>query len=1059
MELSVLPDVYDIPRRPPPPALAHNDENASKVYVSKAQRHFCFLIFMYVCWSPASLPLKDVLHALYPLLDPGGPSTATLTGDSAAVAPNGAGTFAENNIAADLFAQPRFANRKRWISGMLSGLVLSRANGLRALLRVLLLDDRVEADITMEAAQLVVRLLTTPPPVVWVLADSPSPLLLSPTNGEVLRQGSVEKGLRVVRDASTSIESEIKQLAPQLLSLLKEQADEVEEGERCNRASAAAKAREGNQPRFLARLEAVHQRLPAETLEQRLHMFVTLLLNALVRLPPRQSAAFARSYRQFFYANKYILSPGFGCLSLRSEGPYREDDVVAALRRLTSLVRGVALGAGTGVLAHVLPATAAGVLNICALQQATTASDAAELISRRQQLDHTMQRFLIPLLSNSSLHELTAHALVQACTTEHSHVFSDGNAVEVELTYVSMTCTARTLTNGLEWLLSAMPVPAPDFVHACVEAMVDACQLHLYASGVESLATPNVVSSSTDNTMHVDSTAQASVSSTPPLVLLLERLCLEAPSEAIFGARERLSLISTLALLGRLLGLSVVLYRWAVGMLNALLRSDSVRVALHGGATSSASVAGVAAAESTSTCDAGQPLEEHLRFLSRLVRTCQGILSTLQALLDHSHSQNSTSDGVMEMAPLIITIEDDPELSTLTSETCAALRSCVTDTMRQLNGCNTTCEVSSTDMESGCHAERVLQHRDSEIAVSTTAQWQRLLTQLQSALDGRSSVDVAMTLASLSRSVDEVVHDVASPEPFQSVVQPLLLTLIRVLYECDEVGCAVRAVHCVTWLCMYRFDSPDSSFIADLVWAVLGEDQLPAWLAAHVGHPAGRAPALVARFCRLRVRLLDVLLAWTDYDEDGRTLRNVDDVLRRTRHIALYDALARLCHNSSDVFVQVAALHLVGAYALAAHPRVPLAALCDLCRDVFHLSPHEMAKAAGAAALGKVVASLCQSSEATAFLLTEVDVDACQSLAAAMASYRGRPPDAAVRGTGTSRATLTEAAAVDLHDAVIQQHGRDMLQLLRRASHAYGAATLPTTPSVLKVKMPKGTFD
>lgn len=354
----------------------------------------------------------------------------------------------------------------------------------------------------------------------------------------------------------------------------------------------------------------------------------------------------------------------------------------------------------------------------------------------------------------------------------------------------------------------------------------------------------------------------------------------------------------------------------------------------------------------------------------------------------------------------------------------------------------------------------------NEVAVTVAAQWQRQRVQLQSALDGRSSVDVAMTLTALSRSIDDVVHDVADPQPLYPVVQPLLLTLTRVLYESDEVACVVRAVHCLTWLAMYRFDAVDSSFVCDITWAVLGEPTLPSWLAAQVGHTLSKTPALAARVARLRVRLLDVLLALTDYDEEGRTLRNVDDTLRRTRHVALFDVLVRLCHNTSDVFVQVATLHLVGAYALAVHPRVPLAALCDLCRDVFRLSPHEMAKAACAASLGQVVATLCHAAEvhpttaATAgsplpSLLTEVDLETCQSLAAAMASYRGRPLTGnGAPGIATS-STSYAAAEVEMHDAVIQQHGREMQRLLRSAALAWGPPRdAEETPSVLWVQKP-----
>ncbi|KPI85898.1 hypothetical protein ABL78_5030 [Leptomonas seymouri] len=1042
IEVDAVSEVYAIPREPPPPELSHNDKNSSTMYVSKAQRHFCFLLFMYICWSSASLPLRCVLHALYPLLDPGVPQSTTQADSNASVAGEGADTETENSIASALFSQPRFASRKRWVGEVLSGLVLSRANGLRAVLRVLLLDDRVEDNSTVEAAQLMVRLLTTPPPAVWMLSGPTSSISSSSTKADAVSTGPADGTLCVVRTTSPSIETHVRSLAPQLLSLLEEHADE-EDGDR---SSAATDARESSRPHFLARLEALHQRLPAETVEQRLHLFATLYLNALVRLPPRQSSAFARCYRQFYYTNRYILSPGFGCLTLRGEGPYGEDEVVAALRRLTSLVKGVALGAGTSVLSHVLPATAAGVLGICAIQRTRVDWDTGATTAGQGRLHRTLQCFLKQLLANSSLYELTAHAFVQACGTAHSHSFCGGNAVLSGITYVNAACTAETLTGGFEWLLSAMVAPAPDFVHVCVEAMTDACQVTLFALEEELPAASSVLSSATPRSVDKSAPAETSeVYATPPLVLLLEQLCLAAPSEAIFGTRERLSLVHTCTLLGRLLALSPILYRWAVGMLSALMKSDSVRVALQDGLTRATTLP----VQQLSIYEDGHALEERRRFLSRFVRASQRILSTLQMLHGPSHQQRS-SGGTVALA---LIIEDDADLLALTAEACVVLEGRVAEAMRQLNECDAACAELSKGGKENCR-RKVSSHQHNEAAVFVAAQWQQLLTQLQSALDGRSSVDIAIALASLSRSVDDVVHDVADPDLLRSVVQPLLLTLVRVLYECEEVGCAVRAVHCAAWLCMYRFDSPDSAFISDIVWAVLGEQHLPAWLATQIGCTTGKLPALIARACRLRVRLLDVLLAWTDYDEDGRTLRNVDDALRRTRHVPLYVMLVRLCHSSSNVFVQVATLHFVGAYALAVQPRVPLAALCDLCQDVFRLSSHEMAKAACAAALGKVVAALCQPCDAAALLLTEVDLNTCRNLASAMASYRGRPPGTVVKGTVASLTASSQGTDAELHDEVIQQHGRAMLQLLRNALQSLGAAPSAETPSMLQVKLP-----
>ncbi|GET89386.1 hypothetical protein, conserved [Leishmania tarentolae] len=983
-----LPATYVVPLTPPACEEAQNEANASTVYVSAEQRSFCARVFLYTCWSSAALPLHIVLQALYPLLDSDLTGAPPATAAKVSTAPGSRrewqGTsLTENHIAADLFSQERFASRKRLIRDTLTGLVLTRANGVRALLRVLLLNDRVGTEMTSEAAQLLVQLLTSPICTLWQQQIG-EPMDHSIT---LSLAGEEECCLEVVVTRVTTalpVEEQVRLLSPQLLALLEEHADETSET-----SSASVTAA---QPRFLARFHAQHLRLPAETLEQRLHLALTMLLNALVRLPPRDRHDFARSYRQFFYTNKLVLSPGFGCLSLRSDTDVEEKHVIAALIRLRTLIKGVSLGAGSGAAAHVLAATAPGLLNLCALvaHRFNGDGDASPLVSSF--LLTTLRKLLTELLGSPSLHDLCARALVDACREARGHCYKPGNVIQPGLRYTGDVCGRENLVTGLQWLLLDFAAATPGFVHACVDVMVEVCHLELFAAGVEDVALPTAprLTETAPVTFEANSLINAATTEddAPPLIALLERLSLEASGESLFGSREA-SFASTLELLGRMLGLSGVLHRWALGLIERLLSASSVEAHLVTGDT----------------------LPERLKNLSLLQRCSRNILASLTLL------NTSTRCGGAWYS-VICTNDAQMLLS-------ARVRDALDAFLKRIDT-----QLASSEAEAQLSNHKT--HKQGEIITAIRVKWERLAEKLQASLDSRAAVGAAVTLAALARSVDDVVFEVTDPQPLYDTTQRLLQLLVRVLFETDDVGAAVRAVHCMTWLGMYRFDSKDSTYMADVMWSVLAENHPPSWGVAASRYNVGTQAGSGSRLCRLRVRALDVLLSWTDYDEDDRTLRNLDDSLRRNHHTSLYDVLVALCHNTQDALVQVAAVHFLGAYALAMQPRVPVSAICDLCQDVFRLSRHEMAKAACAAALGKVVASLCHPSDTTLLVLSELDISTLQTLASAMSSYRGRRE---VKSEAIVTASAMRAAAeVDLHDEVIRQHGREMIALLRTAS-------------------------
>ncbi|KAG5476329.1 hypothetical protein LSCM1_04031 [Leishmania martiniquensis] len=994
-----LPTTYIVPPTPPACEAAVNDSNASNFYVSAEQRRFCGLVFLYTCWSPATLPLHVILQALYPLLDPGLPGPLSVTGSTLSATADQPGAtepspVAENHIAADLFAQKRFASRKQLLRGTLTGLVLTRPNGVRALLRILLLNDKVEADMTGEAAHLLVQLLTSPVSRLWWRQQQPGEPVGHRNLSSVSGKEDGAETVIVVRVATAlSAEEHARLLAPHLLALLQEHAGATA-GAPSTSAGAAATA----QPRFLSLVGAANLRLPAETVEQRLHLGLTKLINALVRLPPRSSHDFPRFYRQFFYTNKYVLSPGFGCLSLRSDTLVEEKDVIAALARLSTLLKGVSLGAGTDAAALVLSATAAGLLSLCALFSGRLLgeSDAVRFVSPL--LPASLRILLTEMLSNPSIYDVCGRALVMACGEARPHCYLPGTLLQPHLRYTRDVCRRERLAAGLEWLLLDVAATTPGFVHACVDAAVETCLLELFASGVDHLALPPAPRLTEMTCLSVATPSLISAppveADTAPLVAVLERLSFEAAPEALFGSYSA-SLASTLELLGRILRLSGALYRWALGLMENMLSAGCIEVHLG----------------------AGDSVAERRLRLSRLKQCSRTILASLTL-------SDTPAEGTEAWASMVT---GDDALLSLTVRVRQALETCLERIEERL---------ASLELEEQLSHDQ--SHRQSEVITVVRVEWYQLAEKLRAALDTRSAVDVAVLLATLARRVDDVIVDVTNPHALYTTTQTLLVLLVRVLFETDDVGAALRAVHCVTWLGMYRFDSKDSSYMADLLWSVLAEDHLPPWLASSTGGKAVTEAAAVSRRCRLRVRVLDILLSWTDYDEDDRTLRNLDDSYRRRHHTSLYDVLVALCHSTQDALVQVAALHFIGSYALAMYPRVPVSAIFDLCRDVFRLSPHEMAKAACAAALGKVVAALCKPSGANLLVLSEVDIGTLQSLASAMASYRGRPLTSS--HANVSAPSINEAAMVDLHDAVIQQHGRDMLALLRTVSLGRGGA-------------------
>lgn len=940
--------------------------NDSDAYVSRAQRCLCCRILLFLCFS-GSIAVAEVLQSLYPLLDavppPPPPHAASPNG---AKHRHSAETAQQNNIAPNLFQHERFRARKRVIAAVLNGLVLSSPHGMQALVSVLLLNDRIATEAVREAAERLCQVLISPMSAVWMVHRETADAV-------------------VVFQASVSVEEQVKRIAAQLVPLMEAHAERTTDTVVATRTSPT--------PLFLQQLKSSTPLLPQETLEQRLHVALTIYANAMVRLPPRSSPLFPQCYRQLYYFNQYALTPAFQCLSLRNSGTAAADEISAALRRLLTLARGGCHGAATTALMEVLPVVSPGLLNLSELRTTTSEGSA-----RAAPLD-LLEQLWGAVLSLDSCHEYIARSLVAGCRVVTCATFVVESGVEPRLYCQSGGCSPQRRIVGLHQLLSERASAVPEFVKMCVDALAEESQLMLYGCGVDSL-TGTASSSPFRPAKTAASTCLSGVEEAEAeeddvsqlLVRLLETIVLELPAECIFGTSE-VTLCNSLYRLRQLLPLSAVTCQWSIRLMTALLAPESLLQHLCVSSTDDR--------DDTDTVIAKTATQKQRQPHRLLLQECQSIaklLTFLRSLDPTDHTSFVASDLLLNVI---------------------ALESLLHRSVEQVH------QYMESEKLKDNGQEDVEASDATNAAAIVNALWQDATRHLHSAMDRNASVDLSIALTKLATSVDTAIIEIRDSASLSSTVAILLPALVRVLYITDDMGAAARAIHSIAWLSMYRFDSTNSSEIGAILFAALSSTTPGAPVAAWIGYSKG--PAAVARIGRFKVRLLDVLLSLVDYDEDARTLRNIDDAFHRTGSTSLYGVLSRLCQATEEAVVQVSALHLIGHYAVAVWPRVELNDICRLCQDVFRHTPFEMAKASCASMLAVVVAWAveCNANSSTPDYFAAVDLKQASAIAAAMASYRGRPL--------SNRGTVSEAeAALDLHDAVIQRHGHQMLDQLRQ---------------------------
>ncbi|RNF27250.1 uncharacterized protein Tco025E_00441 [Trypanosoma conorhini] len=887
-----------------PPRLAAVNISKSAFYVDVHMRRYCTELLLYFCFSRVCQTHR-VVQALYPLL---------LRGNQALL-----GGASQNHVGEGLFSATRFLQKKKFLSSLLNGVMATLPDGVTAVVRVLLLDDRVESGMTMDAAKQMASLFYTPLRHAWLLKEG-----------------------GVTYTECLTLTEQVPLLSAQLVNLLasvteKSVTPEVERVPHCL-------------PHFLQQQQSLREGrlLKRETVEERLQLGLTSILNATLRLPPRgeeDKSAFARSYKCFCLYNRHLLTPAFRALTLRGADAGGEcDEVLLALRRLSVVARGSTLGPSPRALLLTLEPLSPGLLELLALDDALPAAHRALL-----------QSLLAALWELPAHFEALAHIFVRGALAPVRGSYSVDRVqakVCVELRRSSPTAVR---IRGLRRLVLHSGAPT-DAVCKLLMAAAAMCQQCTAMSSVAPVEEGKRSCKSVAFLYTEDELAGNSDCDNEEIMLgrMIEDMCLQLGADELFGTRVTLDRVCEV--LFTVATISTACWRWTMLLIPRILAVDVIHAVF---------------AEYPTTVERQ--------------KAANALLVQVQRL---SAVVNALQDAVVE------------------SEAATTLERCLA----------------------------VVRQYDSDAAVddATFAECRTTLRRIEESLDMSSTASLVVHLLTLSRAAAETASRF-SRKPLASasgnaadtrrlgdagagggVVQSAMRLLVRVLVEVDDACAAVAACTTLVWWSLARLDSVDSSFVSRLVVSLLGVDEGSS-VALRAILPGVTHAVTPPRISRMKVRLLDVLLGLCDYDEEGRTLRNIDDYCKLEAKCTLYDILAELCGPQHSPIVQVAALHLIGHYTTATYPRVSLAAACTLCVDVFRHTPHEMAKAASAAMLSHVAGSL--EAMGTLAALSDVDVELLHKMAEALCSYCG-----AVDGS-------------DDHEAVIHHHGRRIRELLQHSFH------------------------
>nr|CCC91317.1 conserved hypothetical protein [Trypanosoma congolense IL3000] len=903
----------------------------SAFYVDVIARRYCLELLLYLCFSRVCRT-SNVVRGIYPLLLETGP--------------NRSDEVSENHVSEGLFSSSRFQSRKKVVSSLLNGIVLALDDGVRALLDVMLLDDKVDDSMSSHAAKHIAALFTSPLGHAWLRRERKE-------CRDPHQQGS---GPDVIMEycKKVTFEEQTRLLASQLVRIAG-----------CH-ANPQPEKVEPQLPEFLRRRKGFEEKslIKPETLEERLHMCLATVMNTVSQLPPRSEneALFKCHYKRFYLYNKYFFSPAFNPLALRivqtppgsnsaNAAPAGVDSILQALHRFSALAKGSTLGPSPLALLLALPPVAPGLLELLGIYDSLPSQ-------HRLVLDHLLNALW---RVGERYDEMARIFVCGALTPVRGSIVVDRVAGVVYVEPLIGSSEPRRI-RGLELMLKQKGTPTAVCCNVLLAA-AEECQQRAAACDISTgsavgkgysfasrsmkefggtvvplnfLFTTTVASSSNDIPVDRDGDASGEDPEKVSEVLLarlVESICLDMDAEAVFGSTVTLDRVCDV--LRAIATISPVCWQWSVLLIPKVFCVDVISSILAQHVTTAA----------------------RQKAAYTLLRHAERLLAVLRSLRD---AVEPGSDDVAAAAERALEAAMD------------AMQQCCDDSGNSRDGDGTmegTVGVSNNNVAP-----------DSESF--TAYEYRRLVGEIERCLETRSVGSLAVHLLALSRMAEDSITDVCKRkipdgDPLMAVVQKGFPVLIRVLTEVDDTCAAVATIQIIVWWALARLDSTDSSFVAKLLICHLLCDKKDS---SSPTNSFGYRPGHRDRVGLLKVRLLDVLLGFCDYDTEGRTLRNIDDYCRRVHGFPLYNVLKELCGPAHPPAVQVATLHLVGYYFLAVYPRVSLGIACGLCADVFRHTPHSMAKAAAAAMLLNISSSVIE--------FDGPDCEALLQMAEAMRTYR-----------------------------------------------------------------------
>lgn len=929
--------------------------NTSSFYVSRSQRVWCTKVFFFLCWTP-DIPLHLILHSLYPLLSRtptsarGSSSRQQHSLRSSASAPPDS---LENHIASNLLDGNHLAWKKQFIMETLNGLLYCRPCSIKSLYKVFILTDRIPLDQGDSIKEVTAYI---------------HPLLMK-ENGMMWKSENDVKGSSVIRIrlASLAREEQIRIVCTQLVDLF---TSHKEEDVAINESDASISiwgAPSGSGSSLSGGMQD-SALLPKETLEDRLHLSLVLLLNSLLYLPNKSDRkANASFYQRHYFTNKYFLTPAFASLTLRSAslldlstaGDNTEvtKRVVDAIARLCTLIHGTQLGAGTSSLIAVLENAMPGILNLTSmmvLNSPTSHQPSAPALPqaivrmlnklwRRLHQDPVAVDFVAEVAVRACFPCTKPSAGRVSCTLAIQKNCIEGPSIRVD----PLPCLACTFLDGLfKGILS--PFFLQDGPPSKEESMNSISDL-LQSKTILSFAR---YCSSLQQSLQMEMTSSKSTESESPsskeelnaATDFLVCYLIDASASSLFTHEPSLPYV--FEVLCTVLPLSAQCFSWSVVLAVQILESLSLK-------------RGRKQEEQYSKFMSLPSLKSEKNALKRQMEKFK--------LLVQKHSSE-----MLEYSSISFLSRKNAKNMPVSVALSLLLDEGLLDEV--LQRCCRTGNIGCGGKNEG-HAESLID-KDEASPLSTVYITSSLHDHQQaivSALHRESVSELSVKLVELARFVEECSFRGLPAETSADIQknggEAVVAALFQVLGTTTDTFSAVNAIQILCCIGMYRWDAPNTEVLAKSIWESLllplsSLSSSSPFFQRSVGMYGFSLPP-AERFGTFKARLLDLLLSWCDYDQEGLTLRHIDSYGQTMHSCSLMELLAFLCKPDQPDVVQVAAMHCIGPYFLAVYPRVSLWRLCQLSQDVFRSTPIEMAKAACAAMLHHVVAFLVCSGKNT----------------------------------------------------------------------------------------------